>query len=123
MSLDGTGTTNLLIPNGNNRAWSVNVLWTIVVTVLGTGTTGGLAVGAVSSGTDTFQFKKVGGVASISSVTSSGNHNDAGMASANILYSVGGSNDLLVQVHAPSTAGTATTFRSTAALRITEISW
>jgi hypothetical protein len=123
LSLDGTGITNLIIPNGNNRGWNVYVDWLIAVTALGSGTSGGLAVGAVHQTTRAFFFKKVGGVASISSPTNVSSHNDSGMASSDILNTVGGSNDLLLTLVAPTTAGTGTTFRAVANIRLVEIAW
>jgi len=123
MSLDGTGTTNLIIPLGNNRGWNVYVDWILVVTSLGSGTSGGLAVGAIHDGTDAFFFKRVGGVASISSQTNIASHNDAGMASSNVAFSVGASNNLRLQMNAPSTAGTGTTFRGVANIRFVEVAW
>ena len=123
MSLDGTGTTNLIIPLGNNRGWNVYVDWILVVTSLGSGTSGGLAVGAIHDGTDAFFFKRVGGVASISTQTNIASHNDAGMASSNVAFSVGASNNLRLQMNAPSTAGTDTTFRGVANIRFVEVAW
>jgi hypothetical protein len=123
MSLDGTGTTNLLIPNGNNRGWGVYVDWIIVVTALGTGTSGGLVVGAMHNGTDAFLFKKVGGVASISAQTNIASHNDTGMASSNMAFAVGGSANLQITMNAPSTAGTGSTLRGVANVRLVEVAW
>jgi hypothetical protein len=123
MSLDGTGVTNLIIPQGNNRAWQVSVEWVIICTVLGTGTSGSLAVGRIHAGLDAFYFKRVNGVSSISAITNSHSKNDAGMASSRVNYSVGGSNDLLLTLEAPTTAGTASSFRANAVIRLTELAW
>jgi hypothetical protein len=97
--------------------------WIIVCTALGTGTGGSLAVGNVHSGTDGFFFKVVGGVGSISSSSNIAQRNDAGMSSANVTYSVGGSNNLQITLVAPSTAGTGSTFRSVANVRLVEVAW
>jgi hypothetical protein len=43
LSLDGTGVTNLIIPEGNNRVWNVVASWTAVVTAI-TGTATGVSV-------------------------------------------------------------------------------
>ena len=123
MSLDGTGTTNLLIPNGNNRGWSVYVDWLIVVTALGTGTSGGLVVGAMHNGTDSFFFKRVGGTASISAQTNIASHSDTGMSTSNMLFAVGGSNNLQITMNAPGTAGTGSTLRGMANVRLVEVAW
>jgi len=123
MSLDGTGVTNLIIPQGNNRAWQVSVEWVIICTVLGTGTSGSLAVGRIHAGLDAFYFKRVNGVSSISAITNAHSKNDAGMASSRVNYSVGGSNDLLLTLEAPTTAGTASSFRANAVIRLTELAW
>ena len=123
MSLDGTGITNLLIPAGNNRAWNVSISTVMVVTILGTGTSGSLAKGAIAVFNDSFFFKVSNGVASISSITNSANKNDAGMASANITFAVGGSGQLSMIMNAPSTAGTGTTLRATSIVRMVELAW
>jgi len=123
MTLDGSGTTRFLELRGNNRAWNVQVNWVIVLTILGSGTGGGLAVGAVKSGSDSFFFKKVGGVGSVSAQSNLASHNDSGMASANITYSVGAIPDLRLTMVAPSTAGTGTTFRAVASVKLVEVAW
>jgi hypothetical protein len=123
ISLDGTGITNLIIPLGNNRGWGVYVDWIIVITELGSGTSGGLAVGAIHNGTDSFFFKKVGGTASISTQTNIASHNDAGMSSSNMSFSVGASNNLRIQMNAPSTAGTGSKLRGVANIRLVEVAW
>lgn len=45
------------------------------------------------------------------------------MASSSITYSIGGSNDLLLTLTAPSTAGTGSTFRAVAKLDLVEVAW
>ena len=80
LSLDGTGTTNLIIPNGNNRVWNVVSSW--VAVVIGTsGTTTGVNVGDVITQCNLFAFKKIGGISSVvGSVTNVATHDDASMA-------------------------------------------
>ena len=119
LSLDGTGTTNLIIPNGNNRAWNVTVKWVAVCTAQGSGTT---AVGDVAIATDSFMFKKVGGTSSIGILTNLQNSQDATMAGATCAYAVGGSQDLQISFTAPSSAN-ATTFRVVAKVELTEVAW
>ena len=123
LSLDGTGTTGLIIPNGNNRSWNVFVDWVIVCTVLGTGTSGGLAVGGTHTGTDAFYFIRVGGTSSISAQTNLASHNTSGMASSNITFAVGAAQDLQITLVAPSSAGTASTFRAVVNVRLVEVAW
>ena len=119
LSLDGTGTTNLIIPDGNNRAWNVTVEYIGVCTAAGSGTT---AVGDVVTGTDKFRFKRVGGTSTIGSVTNIELTQDATMTSAECTYTVGGSNDLQISFAAPTTAN-ATTFRVVAKVSLVEVAW
>lgn len=119
LSLDGTGTTNLIIPDGNNRAWNVTVKWVAVCTNPGSGTT---ALGDVSIATDSFMFKRVGGTSSIGVLTNLQNSQDPTMAGATCSYAVGGSQDLQISFTAPSSAN-ATTFRVVAKVELTEVAW
>ena len=119
LSLDGTGTTNLIIPDGTNRAWNVTVKWVAVCTATGSGTT---AVGDVAIATDSFMFKKVSGTSSIGSVQNLQNSQDATMAGATCSYAVGGSQDLQITFTAPASAN-ATTFRVVAKVELTEVAW
>src|SRR5210317_1163515 len=119
LSIDGTGTTNLIIPDGTNRAWNVTVEYIGVCTAAGSGTT---AVGDVVTGTDKFRFKRVGGTSTIGSVTNIELTQDATMTSAECTYAVGGSNDLQITFAAPTTANT-TTFRVVAKVSLVEVAW
>jgi hypothetical protein len=119
LSLDGTGTTNLIIPDGNNRAWNVTVEYIGVCTAAGSGTT---AVGDVVTGTDKFRFKRVSGTSTIGSVTNIELTQDATMTSAECTYAVGGSNDLQITFAAPTTANS-TTFRVVAKVSLVEVAW
>lgn len=105
LSLDGTGTTNLIIPQGNNRVWNVVASW--VAVVIGTsGTTTGVNIGDVITQCNLFAFKKIGGISSIvGSVTNVATHNDASMASASMGYSAGGTQELALTFTAPTFAG------------------
>jgi len=119
LSLDGTGTTGLIIPLGNNRAWNVTVKWVAVCTATGSGTT---AVGDVAIATDSFMFKRVGGTSSIGTLSNLQNSQDATMAGATCSYAVGGSQDLQISFTAPASAN-ATTFRVVAKVELTEVAW
>jgi hypothetical protein len=123
MSLDGTGVTNLLLPSGNNRGWNVFVDTVIVCTGLGTGTSGGLAVGHLKTTTDSFFFKISGGVSSLSTIQNINNSHEAGMNDASVTFSVGGSGELQMTLVAPSTAGTGSTFRVVSNVRFVEVAW
>jgi hypothetical protein len=123
LSLDGTGVTNLIALDGNNRAWAITVEWVLVCTVLGTGTSGGLGVGDVHTGTDAFMVDKVSGTTTISTITSIVNKNTGGIGSADVTYAVGTGNTLQVTMVAPTNAGTASTFRTTATIRVSETAW
>jgi len=126
---DGSRAGSTIIPNGSNRAWNVTVNWIAAVKSLGVGTTGGLAVGDVITGTDAFFFKKVAGVSSISSINPLDLNSDASMSSATITYNVGASEDLQILFTAPTTAGNGTTaptrtyFRVMATIQLTEVNW
>jgi hypothetical protein len=115
--LDGTSQT--ILPNGNNRAWNVMVKWIMVTTVVGTGT---VVVGDVKYATDTFFFKRVGGTGSISTQTRVANQADASMVSADLTYAVGGSNELQLTMVAPTTAN-GSTFRIVASVYFEEVAW
>jgi len=119
LSLDGTGTTNLIIPNGNNRAWNVTIEYVAVCTVQGSGTT---VVGDVVTGTDKFRFKRVGGTSTIGAVTNIELTQDATMTASTCTYAVGTSNSLQITFVAPTTAN-ATTFRVVAKVSLVEVAW
>lgn len=119
--LDGVG--ELIIPFGSNRAWNVYVDFVSVCTVLGSGTTGGLAVGDVFVGTSSFYFKKVTDVSSISTVTDSNPNFDVSMSGSRLIPSVGAGESLKIEFKAPSTAGTGTTFNVVAKIKLVEVAW
>jgi hypothetical protein len=123
LSLDGTGTTNLVIPNGSNRVWNVTVKWSAVVTSIA-GTATGVSVGNVISGTTELTFKRVGGTSSLVGITRNVSTYDSSMSSAAMGYSSGGSGQLSIVFTGPTFAGGGTlTIRSVAKIELTEIAW
>jgi hypothetical protein len=127
LSLDGTGTTNLIIPSGNNRMWNVQVRWVAVVTTI-TGTATGVTVGDTKTSTDLLAVAKRGGVTTVSAHTSAGTHaieTIAGsLTAANITYTAGGSQEMQITFTAPTFAGGGSvTMRIVAAISLTEVAY
>ena len=119
LSLDGTGITNLIIPNGNNRAWNVVVNTITVCTVVSGGT---LTVGDAHAGEYKFLFKRVGGTSTISPITTSSEVADTSMATASYSFSAGTSQQMSIRFNAPNTANNST-FRAVAKVALTEVAW
>jgi hypothetical protein len=123
LSLDGTGTTNLLIPDGANRIWNATIRWSSVVTSI-SGTATGVSVGNVISGITELTFKRVSGVSSLVGITRNVTTYDSSMASASMTYSAGASGELALAFTAPTFAGGGTlTMRSVANVELTEMGW
>jgi hypothetical protein len=118
LSLDGTGTTNLIIPNGNNRLWAVKVVATAFVSVAG----GTLVLGDSYMGEFTLLFKRVGGISSVVGVNSANLIYDTNMATAAFTFAAGASQDLQITFKAPTTAS-ATTFRCVAKVELVEVAY
>lgn len=118
LSLDGTGTTNLIIPNGNNRLWAVKVVATAFVSVAG----GTLVLGDSYMGEFTLLFKRVGGTSSVVGVNSANLIYDTNMATAAFTFAAGASQDLQITFKAPTTAS-ATTFRCVAKVELVEVAY
>jgi hypothetical protein len=105
LSLDGTGVTNLIIPNGNNRAWNVQIDTIAVVTAI-TGTATGVTVGDCYRETKQLLFKRIGGTSSIvGTVDTSAIKSDSGMSTASITISAGGSQQMAITFTAPNFVG------------------
>jgi hypothetical protein len=119
LSLDGTGTDSLIIPNGNNRAWNVVVNTITVCTVVSGGT---LTVGDAHSGEYKFLFKRVGGTSTISPITTSSEVADTSMATSSYTFSAGTSQQLAIVFNAPTTANNST-FRAVAKVQLVEVAW
>jgi hypothetical protein len=127
LSLDGTGTTNLIIPSGTNRMWNVQVRWVAVVTTI-TGTATGVTVGDTKTSTDLLAVAKRGGVTTVSAHTSAGTHaieTIAGsLTAANIAYTAGASQEMAITFTGPTFAGGGSvTMRVVAAISLTEVAY
>ena len=124
LSLDGTGTTHLIIPDGNDRAWNVTVKWVAVVTSI-TGTATGVSVGDIITQVNTLGFKRVSGTSSVvGSVNTISTNNDTSMATASMGYTAGGSQQLALTFTAPTfTGGGSVTCRVVAKVELTEVAW
>lgn len=127
LSLDGSGTTNLIIPNGNNRMWNVQVAWVAVVTAI-TGTATGVTVGDTKTSTDLLAVAKRGGVTTVSAHTSAGTHAIETLAgslmAANITYSAGASQEMAITFTGPTfVGGGSVTMRVVARVQLTEVAY
>jgi hypothetical protein len=127
LSLDGTGVTNLIIPDGNNRMWNVQVRWVAVVTAI-TGTATGVTVGDTKSSTDLLAVAKRAGTTTVSAHTSAGTHaieTIAGsLTAANIAYTAGASQEMAITFTGPTFAGGGSvTMRVVAAISLTEVAY
>jgi hypothetical protein len=127
LSLDGTGVTNLIIPNGNNRAWNVQVDWVAVVTTI-TGTATGISVGDVITSIDLLAFKRVGGISSASAHTSTATKlmvtTPAAYAACAINYTAGASQEMALTFTAPTfVGGGSVTMRVVARIELSEVAW
>ena len=104
VTLDGDA-GNLIIPNGNNRAWNVQIDTIAVVTAI-TGTATGVSVGDCYRETKQLLFKRIGGTSSIvGTVDTSAIKSDSGMSTASITISAGGSQQMAITFTAPTFSG------------------
>lgn len=105
LSLDGSGTTNLIIPNGNNRAWNVQIDTIAVVTAI-TGTATGVSVGDCYRETKQLLFKRIGGTSSIvGTVDTTAIKSDTSMSTAALTVTAGASQQMALTFTAPTFAG------------------
>jgi len=119
LSLDGTGTTNLLIPNGSNRVWGVEINAVAVATIAG----GTVVLGDAMQGKYVLLFKEIGGVSSVVGVNTANTTYDASMTTANFSFSAGVvAGDLAITFNAPTTASS-TTFRIVAQITLSEVAY
>jgi hypothetical protein len=124
LSLDGTGTTNLIIPTGTNRMWNVTIKFVAVVTTI-TGTATGVTVGDTKSQNIEIGFKKVGGVSSLVGGGSySISQEDASMNSASLVATAGASQQLQLTFTAPTfVGGGSVTCRVVAKVELVEVAY
>jgi hypothetical protein len=120
LSLDGTGTTNLIIPAGN-RAWNVTIK-NIGMVIGTTGTTTGVSTGDTYMQNDVVLFKRRGSTSTLVSTVQTLNGGDTGMATSAITYSVGASGELSITFTAPTFAGGGTlSIRTSAKIELVEV--
>ena len=127
LSLDGTGVSNLLIPRGNNRAWNVQVNWVAIVNTI-TGTATGITVGDVVTSIDLLAFKKIGGISSASTHTSTATKlmvtTPAAYAACAIAYTAGASQEMALTFTGPTfVGGGSVTMRVVARIELTEVAF
>jgi len=105
LSLSGNGTSLLIIPNGNNRAWNVTIETIAVVTVI-TGTATGVSVGNCYRETKQLLFKRIGATSSIvGTVDTTAIKADSGMSTALLTVTAGGSQQMALTFTAPTFVG------------------
>ena len=110
LSLDGSGTLNLIIPDGDNRVWNV-VVESIAVIDSISGTATGVSVGDVYIETKKLLFKRRSGTSSIvGSVDTSGVKSDTSMTTAAFTITAGGSQQMEITFTAPTFAGGGSVF-------------
>jgi hypothetical protein len=123
LSLDGTGTTNLIIPFGNRRAWNVKVETIAVVTLI-TGTATGVSVGDALMQDDTLLFTRVSGTSSVIGVNNTNIIASTSMGSASMSYSAGASQELQITFTAPTfVGGGSVTCRVVSKVSLVEVAW
>lgn len=123
LSLDGTGTTNLIIPDGNNRAWNVTVKWVAVVTAANGAA--GIIDGDSIASTEQLLFKRVAGTSSVvGSASTLSTHSDASMVGCSMAYTAGASQELALTFTGPTfAAGGPVDCRIVAKVELTEVAW
>jgi hypothetical protein len=122
LSLDGTGTTNLVIP-ATSTSWAIRVQYVARVVAV-VGSTGAIVLGDSKTQTQEIGVRNVGGTLSI--LTGSPNSNipleDPSMSTAQMSYSVSGGNALAMTFTAPTYAGGGSlNIKVVATLTITEV--
>ena len=127
LSLDGTGVTGLIIPNGLDRMWNVQVRWVAVVSAI-TGTATGVSIGDTKVSTDLLAVAKRSGVTTVGAHTSAGTsviETTAGsLTTVNITYSAGASQEMAITFTGPTfLGGGSVTMRVVAAISLTEVAY
>jgi hypothetical protein len=129
LSLDGTGVTNLIIPNisyslATNRAWNVSVDWVAVVTGI-TGTATGITVGDIITGESLFGFKRIGGTSSVRNFIRDASASDSLiMDTCSMTYTAGASQQLAMTFTGPTFAGGGSvTMRIVAKVSLVEVAY
>lgn len=115
--LDGSST--LLIPEGNNRAWTALVKVAAVCTAVGSGSG---TVGDLYSSVWHVACKRVGGTLSVTGAYLVNAHVNAGMAGATMAFTAGPSNNLKIEFTAPTSANNSD-FRIVSHIELAEVVW
>ena len=122
LSLDGSGTTNLVIP-ATGTSWAIKVQY--IARVVGvSGSAGAIVLGDSKTQTQEVGVKNIAGTLSIlgGSPNSSIALEDPGMNTAGMSYTISGGNALAMTFTAPIFAGGGTlTIKVVATLSITEV--
>lgn len=124
LSLDSTGTTNLIIPTGNNRAWNVQINTIAIISAI-TGTATGVSVGDTYSEVKNLLFKKVSGTSSIvGTVDTSNVKSDTSMSTCALTVTAGASQEMALTFTAPTfTGGGTVTCRVVSKVMLTEVAY
>lgn len=124
LSLDGTGTTNLIIPLDSNRMWNVQIDTIAVVTTI-TGTATGVSVGDAYRETKQLLFKRVGGTSSIvGTVDTTAIKNDSSLATCALTVTAGASQQMALTFTAPTfTGGGSVTMRVVSKVMLVEVAY
>ena len=124
LSLDGSGTSNLIIPYSiGDRAWNVKVETIAVVTSI-TGTADGVSVGDALMQDDSILFARVGGTSSIVGTNNTNLIASTSMGDASMTYSAGSSEELEITFNAPTfTGGGSVTCRVVSKVSLVEVAW
>jgi hypothetical protein len=118
--LDGTTTTFLVAPKGNNRAWSC-MLDSIAVCT-NQGASPQLTTGDVYTIKQSCFIKKVGGTLSISPIDTIAEESNTNMATSTFTITAGGSGNVVIGFNVPATSATSN-FRIVSKMTMTEVAW
>jgi hypothetical protein len=124
LSLDGTGTTELIIPYTNNTAWNVTIDTIAVVTTI-TGTATGVSVGDCYRETKQLLFKRIGGTSSIvGTVDTTAVKSDTSMSACAMTITTGASQEMTLTFTAPTfTGGGSVTCRVVSKVMLVEVAY
>jgi hypothetical protein len=123
LSLDGSGTTSLVIPRGDNRVWNAKVETVAVVKSI-SGTATGITVGSSFMQDDAVLFKRTSGTSRVVGSNNSQLIADDSLANASVTYSAGASGELAINFNAPTFSGGGTlTFWIQSKVSLVEVSY
>jgi hypothetical protein len=122
LSLDGTGTTNLILSFASNRIWNVQIDTVAVVTAI-TGTATGVTVGDCYRETKQLLFKRIGGTSSIvGTVDTTAVKSDTSMSACAMTVTAGASQEMALTFTAPTfTGGGSVTVRVVSKVSLVEV--